>query len=101
MATRKLPHLVCYDIACPRRLGRVHRYLKKRAIPLQYSVFLAQLNEHGRAELLAGLRVLIHAQYDDIRVYPLPEKPEWLTIGKPMWAEGLHLHGAEMPPPAL
>ena len=32
--------IICYDICCPRRLGRIHRYLKRVAYPLQYSVFM-------------------------------------------------------------
>ena len=33
-------YIICYDITCPRRLGRIHRVLKRLANPLQYSVFL-------------------------------------------------------------
>ncbi|MEZ5537196.1 MAG: CRISPR-associated endonuclease Cas2 [Thiolinea sp.] len=97
MARRKLPHIVCYDIRCPKRLGRVHRYLKKRAIPLQYSVFLAQLDEKKRDKVLRDLRVIINLQQDDVRIYPLPEKPEWCTLGKALWGSGLTLTGVELP----
>ena len=31
--------LVAYDIAHPRRLGRVFRLLQKHGVPVQYSVF--------------------------------------------------------------
>lgn len=68
MARRQLPHVVCYDIRCPKRLGRVHRYLKKRAIPLQYSVFLAQLDVKKREAMLRDLRVIIHVFRDN---YPV------------------------------
>jgi len=33
-------YIICYDITCPRRLGKIHRLLKQSALPLQYSVFL-------------------------------------------------------------
>ena len=26
--------IICYDICCPRRLGRIHRYLKRVALSL-------------------------------------------------------------------
>ena len=38
--TERRNWLVAYDIASPRRLARVHRYLKRHAIPVQYSVFV-------------------------------------------------------------
>ena len=98
MSGGKLLYLVCYDIRCPKRLGRVHRYLKKRAVALQYSVFLAKLSVKEREALLSGLRVIIHEQFDDVRVYPLPKSPDWCTLGKPLWDEGLQFYGVELPP---
>src|SRR2546425_11381608 len=43
--------LIAYDIADPRRLARVHRYLKRHAIPVQYSVFVL----HGNQIMLEGI----------------------------------------------
>ena len=34
--------LVCYDISDKKRLGRVFRFLKKKGVPVQYSVFLVE-----------------------------------------------------------
>lgn len=99
--SRSLSYIVCYDIRCPRRLGRVHRYLKRRAIALQYSVFIARLDKPGRELLMRDLRVIIHPQQDDIRLYPLPETPEWTTLGKALWADGVHLTGVKLPPRAV
>lgn len=99
MARRRLPHVVAYDIADPKRLGRVHRYLKKFAIPLQYSVFLVELDAAGRDKLLAKLRTLIHPKQDDVRIYPLPDQPEWVALGKALWGDGMLLTGLRVPVP--
>jgi len=67
----KRPWLICYDIADPRRLGRVHRFLTTRSIPMQYSVFFAQVRSSELDSILAGLAGLIDEKEDDIRIYPL------------------------------
>ncbi len=63
--------LVCYDIANPKRLVRVHRYLKKQGMPLQYSVFLVQETGESMDQLLDDLSDIINAKKDDIRAYPI------------------------------
>ncbi|MDD5392742.1 MAG: CRISPR-associated endonuclease Cas2 [Thiothrix sp.] len=97
MANRRLPHIIAYDIANPKRLGRVHRYLKKIALPLQYSVFLVELDGERRQKVIRHLRTLIHPKQDDIRIYPLPDKPEWVKLGKQFWDDGLMLTGVKLP----
>lgn len=97
MAHRRLPHIIAYDIANPKRLGRVHRYLKKIALPLQYSVFLIELDAERRDKVLKHLRTLIHPKQDDVRIYPLPENPQWVKLGKQFWDEGLLLTGVKLP----
>ena len=52
--------VICYDIAQPRRLARLHRYLKKWAAPIQYSVFLMTGDERQLARCLAGAEEIIH-----------------------------------------
>jgi CRISPR-associated protein Cas2 len=73
--------LIGYDIASPRRLRRVHRLLKRRAFPVQYSLFAAALTAVERDRLLAELGRLIHPRKDDVRFWPLPERVELLRIG--------------------
>ena len=97
MAHRRLPHIIAYDIASPKRLGRVHRYLKKIALPLQYSVFLVEMDAERRDKVLKHLRTLIHPKQDDVRVYPLPNAPEWVMLGKALWGDGLLVTGAKLP----
>lgn len=97
MSERKLPHIIAYDVANPKRLGKVHRFLKKQALPLQYSVFLVELNERGRKKLMKGLEALIHPKQDDVRIYPLPSEPEWCCLGKALWDEGVMVEGLRLP----
>lgn len=78
------PHLICYDIADPKRLSRVHRCVSKVAQQVQYSVYhlLADLEEID--ELLGELESIINPNEDDIRVYRIPrlEEAEWMG---PVW----------------
>ena len=97
---RKHPHIVCYDIADSRRLQRIHRHLKDIGIPLQYSVFLLYLDRDGLTRLVERLEDLIDPRADDVRIYPLPKKPDWLWWGRPLMPEGVHLPGLDLPPPA-
>ena len=91
------PYLIAYDISDKRRLQRVHRLLKNQAIAMQYSVFIALMNNAERATLIEALTVLIDEKADDIRLYPLPQKPDWYAWGKGMWPEGLTVTGLELP----
>jgi len=84
-------HLICYDIANPKRLGRVHRLCKRYAMPLQYSVFLAELNASRLEELVRSLEAIIDQNEDDIRIYPLHNGHEALFIGQAKMPEGVYI----------
>ena len=81
-ATRKISWIIAYDIASPKRLVRVHRYMKRHGIPLQYSVFMTRGTEGYIDNILAGLGGIINWRDDDVRAYPVPENPEIYWIGK-------------------
>jgi CRISPR-associated protein Cas2 len=84
-------YLVCYDIADPRRLQRVHRYLRRFGLPLQYSVFTVRLSQKRQQRLLLGLKQLIDEREDDVRMYPLPDNGERLCLGRQMLPEDVVL----------
>ena len=94
-------HLLAYDIADPRRLGRVHRHMRRRGIPVQYSVFVVNLNKPGLMALMAELRELFDPQEDDIRIYPLPGRPEVKHLGRQLLPEGVMLLGDGIDPAAI
>ena len=84
-------YLIAYDIADPRRLGRVHRFLRKEGLPVQYSVFTAQLTGKKLKRLMAGLEKIIHSSGDDVRIYPLPARLEQHAMGLQMFPEDVLL----------
>jgi CRISPR-associated endonuclease Cas2 len=83
-------YLLAYDIADERRLKRVHKYLKKRGLAAQKSVFFIHFSQPELDRVLAGLRGIIHVQKDDVRVYPIEHPAQvWLSGAQPVQAEAL------------
>ena len=81
--------IVCYDIGDPTRLRRLHRFLKRHAVPLQYSVFLFTGDDRQLERLLALAEGYIDAKVDDLRAYPLPARGLKAYIGKPTLPAGI------------
>ena len=90
--------LIAYDITEPRRLRRVHRFLRKHAVPVQYSVFAAYDTPARIGQLRAALADQIDPRSDDVRIYPLPSEPELSVLGRKAMPEGvLLLEGGRIP----
>ncbi len=89
--------VIAYDIADPERLRKVFHYLRRRAVHLQYSVFLARLGADALGDLLADLRLLIAEEADDIRIYRVPSAPWWRVMGRPPLPESIALLGPLTP----
>lgn len=79
--------LIAYDVREPRRLKRVHALLTKTAVPVQYSVFAAAGSTLAMRQLAAAVEQRINAAADDVRFYPVPERPLVYTIGHAMLPE--------------
>lgn len=82
--------LIAYDVRDPRRLSTLHRMLKKHALAVQYSVFVGRFTRRG----INRLRVLIGgiiAPEDDVRLYPLPQKPDWVFYGRSALPDAVYL----------
>ncbi len=92
--TEPRAYLIAYDIADPRRLYRVHRYLKSVALDLQYSVFAGMLSERQLLGVLRELEARIHPGQDDVRAYPLPERCQAVALGRQHLPEGVFLSEA-------
>jgi len=74
--------LICYDIADPRRLARLHRFLKGLAVPVQYSVFLYEGSAAQLGRLVPDIESRIDAGADDVRIYQMPDAPQCDTLGR-------------------
>ncbi len=74
-------YLICYDIAEPKRLNRLHRHLKKWAAPLQYSVFLMSGDERQLERCMQQAAKIINSTEDDLRAYPLPKRGLRARVG--------------------
>ena len=83
--------MICYDIADPRRLQKVHAFLRRHAMPVQYSVFLARLTERRLLSLLSDLARRIDPRSDDVRAYPIPREAEAVTMGRQYLPPGVVL----------
>lgn len=89
--------LIGYDIADPKRLGRVHRAMVSRATPIEYSIFLYIGSEKGLSECLATVTALIDPKTDDVRCYPLPSRGLQERIGRATLPEGIQWTGLPAP----
>lgn len=69
MARRR--YLVAYDIREDQRLRAIHKAMKGFGDPLQYSVFLCDLDPSERVAMVASLRVIMHEREDSIAIVDL------------------------------
>lgn len=58
--------IVSYDIADPKRLRLVYRFMRGWGDHLQLSVFRCELNARELVEVRTGLASLIHHQHDQV-----------------------------------
>lgn len=83
--------LVTYDIADPRRLARLFKFLKKQGIPMQYSVFLVEASAAKMGNLIVQIAKMVDKDADDVRAYRLPERTWKVTLGASILPEGIML----------
>lgn len=81
--------IVTYDIAHPRRWAPIYKLLKKKGVPLQYSVFQVDASAAHMGALMAEISKLIDRREDDVRAYRVPESGTMYTLGSPMIPEGM------------
>lgn len=89
--------LIAYDVRDARRLAAVHHYLKRAAVPVQYSVFAARASANEIARVAADLGKLIDRRADDVRIYGVPRNTLVRTIGASLLPPEAWLLDAEAP----
>lgn len=83
-------YLICYDITDEKRLRTIAKMLEKRAIRVQYSVFLFQGTITDFKGLLRILERRIKSS-DDLRCYRLSDFSKTFFIGENLFPEHLCL----------
>jgi len=86
-------YLLTYDIANPKRLGKVARAMEAVGERVQDSVFEAWLSAAEVEKMLKKIRKIINEKEDSLRIYslcsPCREKVRCLGQGKVTQAPGL------------
>ena len=73
--------LVAYDITDRRNLAQVYKLLKKKGVPIQYSVFFVYASAVQMGNLMLQVGKLIDKKGDDVRAYRLPEATWKASLG--------------------
>lgn len=73
--------IVGYDIASPKRLRRIAKFLEKSALRIQFSLFVGCWTQAEFDRVWFGLGKLINPRCDDVRAWPVPEAADVATIG--------------------
>ncbi|HHH47758.1 MAG TPA: CRISPR-associated endonuclease Cas2 [Gammaproteobacteria bacterium] len=94
--SRTRSYLICYDIADPKRLTRIHRQVSAEALQVQYSVYLYRGSEARLEKLKYSLAKDIDEGRDDIRIYALPSRIDIHLGGKRATDEGIFLLGNDL-----
>lgn len=71
-----MTHLVAYDIADPKRLRRVARFMERRGLRVQKSVFLTTGDADDVERLLDQAAILLDPEHDVVQAWRLtPGQP--------------------------
>ncbi len=106
MAIHRNWYLLAYDIRDPKRLRRVHYYLRKQGLAAQQSVFFLHVTDAELKQTLEGVAKRIHRHRDDVRAYPISHPAEvWLTgqsaVAGPLLQPPQASINQKKPPPAI
>lgn len=74
-------YLVCYDIADPKRLGKVHRRAVVHAAFVQYSVYYLRGDQSDLESMLNDIQGVIDDDQDDVRAYSVTPLKEAIQKG--------------------
>jgi len=81
MSYQSVKYLICYDICDPKRLRRVHRTIRDWGVPIQFSIFEAELNTLQLKQLIQQLTEIIESNEDKVMFYRLPPNHRPICLG--------------------
>lgn len=85
--------IISYDIRLPKRLQRLHRWLKRHAFALQESVFIFAGTQAAWERLQQGIQSRIKVTEDDVKVYKLTANCMLTFYGASPWAADVYFAG--------
>lgn len=74
--------LIAYDIRDKKRLSRLGRFIRKHALPVQYSLYCYQGSAAQLGRLMQDIATYIDPRQDDVRAYQLPDCPRYDVLGR-------------------
>lgn len=76
--------VACYDIPDDKRRRQIMKLMEGNGHRVQYSVFECDLTPAQLERLIKRLVLVLHAEEDDVRFYPLNEGdiPKIITLGR-------------------
>lgn len=68
----KADFILTYDIADPKRLRRIGKFMEKNALRIQKSVYLCkQMSRENLYDMLQYVAEILDSEKDDLRVYKI------------------------------
>ncbi len=75
-------YMLAYDVREPKRLRKMHYFMKKHGVAMQKSVFILKIDKSGLYKLVSGVKELVNNQEDDVRIYPVISPSSIWTAGQ-------------------
>jgi CRISPR-associated protein Cas2 len=91
--SRRKTWIIAYDVREPGRLQRLHKFLSKHAVTVQYSIFAADLTEKELERVIARIGEIIDPAEDDVRLYAVPAGAGLHMSGHSRLGDGTMLFG--------
>jgi len=66
--------VVCYDISDPKDLAKISKYLEKRGIRVQYSIFEVETTYVKLKKMISDIEELMNLETDRVYAFPLEDE---------------------------
>ena len=65
--------IVAYDISDKKRLRKVAKFLEKKGVRIEYSVFFLKADKNEMVEIAMEISEIIDSETDDVRIYEIED----------------------------